>query len=196
MTRHSIGNVCSPEFSLFVGDVSEHLDDYSLFTIFVSKYLSCKSASSKEFQTNLCILFLSAELCYFCCPFVFDYYFSSFLHFVILCADLTFAAFIFSAVERKSCQLRWCWWMMGNDFTSYKVSADICHELLYSRYSSLVRMLCNGVTVADGLQLYSTRTAGVAVTVLSVSQARPSNRRHWLRCRAIRVQTKSRSAFR
>ena len=39
----------SPEFSLFVGDVSEDLDDFSLFTIFSSKYLSCKSANSKYF---------------------------------------------------------------------------------------------------------------------------------------------------
>lgn len=38
-------HLANPEFSLFVGDVSEDLDDYSLFNIFASKYLSCKSAN-------------------------------------------------------------------------------------------------------------------------------------------------------
>jgi len=57
----------SPEFSLFVGDVSEDLDDYSLFNIFASKYLSCKSANSKncswsypDFSINWCYLLITS----------------------------------------------------------------------------------------------------------------------------------------
>jgi len=46
LNRASFGreHLVVPEFSIFVGDINEVIDDYNLFTIFSSRYKSCRGA--------------------------------------------------------------------------------------------------------------------------------------------------------
>ena len=48
-----------PEYSVFVGDITDEVDDYMLYSVFSKKYGSCKAAKSKVFYSQRIYFFYS-----------------------------------------------------------------------------------------------------------------------------------------